>query len=105
MRLVEVVVRERPGDRRRGGRGRCPVGRDRTRGAAARLHLNGADGSKQVIVVGDTLNDIACGRSIGARCVAVATGHTTADALRAGTPDVLVETLDDLDPIVALLND
>ena len=73
--------------------------------AAARLHPNGADGSKQVIVVGDTLNDIACGRSIGARCVAVATGHTTADALRAGTPDVLVETLDDLDPIVALLND
>ena len=74
--------------------------------AAARLHLNGAESpSGQVIVVGDTLNDIDCGRSIGARCVAVPTGHTTADELRSGTPDVLVETLEDLGPVLALLDD
>jgi phosphoglycolate phosphatase-like HAD superfamily hydrolase len=82
--------------------------------AAARLHLNGkprktdANGERpadgQVIVIGDTLNDIVCGRSIGARCVAVPTGHTSAEVLRGGAPDVLVETLFDTKPILALLD-
>lgn len=82
--------------------------------AAARLHLDGQmpprspNGSAQnhgeVIVIGDTLNDINCGRSIGARCVAVATGNTRPDELRTGRPDVLVETLQDLEPILALLD-
>jgi phosphoglycolate phosphatase-like HAD superfamily hydrolase len=81
---------------------------------AARLHLdysaapqstNGRtrDDSK-LIVIGDTLNDITCGRSIGAHCVAVPTGHTTADTLRSGQPDLLVETLEDSAPILALLD-
>jgi phosphoglycolate phosphatase-like HAD superfamily hydrolase len=70
---------------------------------AARQHLNGAHAG-QVIVIGDTLNDISCGRSIDARCVAVPTGHTSADTLRSGEPDVLVETLEDIAPIVALFD-
>lgn len=78
--------------------------------AAGRAHL--ADQSVYVgqgtpwgmVVVGDTLNDICCGRSIGARCVAVPTGHTSADALRGGEPDVLVETLEDVSPILALFD-
>jgi phosphoglycolate phosphatase len=74
--------------------------------AAAKLHLNGAaiGGANQVIVIGDTLHDISCGRSIGAHCVAVPTGHTTFEELRAGAPDVLVETLEDVAPILALLD-
>jgi phosphoglycolate phosphatase-like HAD superfamily hydrolase len=56
-----------------------------------------------VIVIGDTLHDITCGRSIDALCVAVPTGHTSADTLRSGDPDVIVETLEDVGPILALL--
>jgi phosphoglycolate phosphatase-like HAD superfamily hydrolase len=81
--------------------------------AAAREHINGnanraaGNGSAfegQVIVIGDTLNDISCGRSIGARCVAVPTGFTSAQELKLAQPDVLVETLEDIEPIVALLD-
>jgi phosphoglycolate phosphatase-like HAD superfamily hydrolase len=80
--------------------------------AAARLHLdgladssnsNGADASGEVIVIGDTPHDIQCGRSIGAHCVAVPTGHTPADVLRAARPDLLVDTLEEAGPILALL--
>jgi phosphoglycolate phosphatase len=77
--------------------------------AAARHHLNGQpDGPGpsigEVVVIGDTLNDVRCGRSIGARCVAVPTGHTTADVLRAGQPDIVVETLEDAAPILRLFD-
>jgi phosphoglycolate phosphatase len=79
--------------------------------AAARLHLNGRAAAQPigewadtgaVVVIGDTLNDIRCARAIGAKCVAVPTGKTSADALRSGEPDVLVETLEDVGPILQL---
>ena len=81
--------------------------------AAAKLHLNGdianlklANGKNhgEVIVIGDTQHDVNCGRSIGARCVAVATGHTSADELRAANPDLLVDSLKTLAPIMALFD-
>jgi phosphoglycolate phosphatase-like HAD superfamily hydrolase len=73
--------------------------------SAARAHLNGSASSQgEVLVIGDTLNDIACGRSIGARCVAVATGHSSAEELKSGRPDVLVKTLEDVRPILELLD-
>jgi phosphoglycolate phosphatase len=80
---------------------------------AAHAHINGrANGSPgssrkfegEIIVVGDTPNDITCGRSIGARCVAVPTGHTTADDLRQAKPDLLLNTLEDIGPILSLLD-
>jgi phosphoglycolate phosphatase-like HAD superfamily hydrolase len=64
-----------------------------------------APNSSQVLVIGDTLNDVRCGQSIGARCVAVATGSSTAEILRTAGPEVVVETLAELDPILALLDD
>jgi phosphoglycolate phosphatase len=80
---------------------------------AAKLHLNGGGLSaagkrsttpiEQIIVIGDTVHDIDCGRSIGARCVAVPTGHSSAQILHAARPDVLVTTLEDVDPIFDLL--
>jgi phosphoglycolate phosphatase len=82
--------------------------------AAARQHINGsangvaANGKRfegEIIVIGDTPHDITCGRSIGARCVAVPTGHTKADELRRSQPDLLVETLADIGPILSLLDD
>jgi phosphoglycolate phosphatase len=79
--------------------------------AAARSHLNGdaptngAGHHGQIVVIGDTLNDIRCGRSIGARCVAVPTGKTSAQTLRTGHPDVLVETLEKTAAIMRLFDD
>jgi phosphoglycolate phosphatase-like HAD superfamily hydrolase len=72
---------------------------------AARSHVNGqsvgnTDG--RIVVIGDTPHDIECGRSIAARCVAVSTGHTGPDALRTAEPDVLVDTLANSEPILAL---
>jgi phosphoglycolate phosphatase-like HAD superfamily hydrolase len=71
--------------------------------AEGRTHLNGTD-HRQLVVIGDTLNDITCARSIGALCVAVPTGTTSIDVLRSGEPDVLVETLEDAEPILKLLD-
>ena len=73
--------------------------------SAAQSHLNGsASDISRVLVIGDTLNDIRCGRSIGARCIAVPTGHTPADELLIGNPDLLVPTLEEMGPILALLD-
>jgi phosphoglycolate phosphatase-like HAD superfamily hydrolase len=80
--------------------------------ADARRHLGGRSVNStqngnvridEIIVIGDTLSDIECGRSIGARCVAVATGHTSAGTLREGNPDVVVETLQEIEPVLTLL--
>lgn len=40
----------------------------------------------EVLVIGDTPRDIACARSIGAHCLAVATGKYTIEALRECAP-------------------
>jgi phosphoglycolate phosphatase-like HAD superfamily hydrolase len=72
--------------------------------AAARSHLNGGVHGR-VLVIGDTLHDVHCGQSIGARCVAVATGSTNTDALRTARPDAVVETLEEIEPILALLDE
>jgi phosphoglycolate phosphatase len=50
----------------------------------------------QLVVVGDTPNDIACARHSGARAVAVATGHAyTAADLAAHYPDAVLPDLTD----------
>ena len=61
-------------------------------------------GNTRRIVIGDTLHDINCGRSIGARCVAVATGHSSMKELATGRPDVLLNSLSQYAPILALLD-
>jgi phosphoglycolate phosphatase-like HAD superfamily hydrolase len=75
--------------------------------AAGREHLggNGSATHGQLVVIGDTLNDITCARSIGARCVAVPTGQTSAETLRSGEPDALVATLEDTSAVMALFDD
>ena len=51
---------------------------------------------EQLVVVGDTPNDIACARHAGARSVAVATGRTySAEDLRAHGPDAVLPDLSD----------
>lgn len=56
--------------------------------AATGIAFRGAD----VVIVGDSVHDVLCGRSLGVRAVAVATGRTPAAVLEAAGPEA---TLDD----------
>lgn len=51
--------------------------------------LNG----QEILVIGDTPHDIRCGRFIGARVLAVATGGATLEELKSRAPDWAVEDL------------
>lgn len=48
-----------------------------------------------VIVIGDTPKDIACAHAMGARCMAVATGHFDMDSLSLHQPWTVRHTLED----------
>lgn len=56
-----------------------------------------------VVIIGDTEHDILCGRGIGAVSVGVCTGHFTRDHLAGHCPYLLLDTLEDPDPLLALL--
>jgi phosphoglycolate phosphatase len=56
-----------------------------------------------VWIIGDTPHDIACGKVIGARTLAVATGGYTLDALRAHSPTMVVENLADTTALMRVL--
>ena len=75
------------------------IARQRTR---ERLGLD-IDGSGMVIV-GDTPSDIACGRPIGARAIAVATGHYSVEALSEHAPDAVFNSLADTDAVLRAID-
>ena len=56
----------------------------------------------QVLVVGDTPHDIRCGRAIGAKVLAVATGTCTLQELKGHRPDWAVNDLRELEPGVVV---
>ncbi len=64
--------------------------------------LQGAVDLSRVWVIGDTPTDVSCGRAIGARVIAVATGNHTWDELAAARPDHLAADFSDPAPILAL---
>lgn len=49
----------------------------------------------QLVIVGDSEHDVLCGRSIGARSVAVSTGWTTAEELQSLNPSAHLDNLAD----------
>jgi len=53
--------------------------------------------SESVVIVGDSVHDVGCGRALGARTIAVATGPTSAEALAAERPDALFLDFSDVD--------
>ena len=57
---------------------------------------------ERVWIVGDTPHDIACGRHLGARTLAVATGSASVEDLRAHAPDAVVPDLSDTAGLLAL---
>lgn len=50
---------------------------------------------REVVIVGDTTYDVACAHGGGARCLAVATGGDTSEALRAAGADLVLDDLAD----------
>jgi len=57
--------------------------------------------TERITVLGDTPHDIECGRAIGARTVAIATGNYTLDELAAHRPDLLYADLSDPERVLA----
>lgn len=57
-----------------------------------------------VWVIGDTPLDVSCARAVGARVAAVATGDYTVDELADAGADLVLETLADAEPLLALGN-
>jgi phosphoglycolate phosphatase-like HAD superfamily hydrolase len=66
-------------------------------------HLSTAVAANDLVVVGDTPHDVACGKAIGARTLGVATGNYESDDLRACDPDWVLETLPDADEFCRLV--
>ena len=58
---------------------------------------------RDVIIVGDTPLDVACARDGGVRCLAVATGGYSVDALGAAGAEVVFETLANTEAVLAAL--
>ena len=51
---------------------------------------------KSIVVVGDSVHDVGCGRDLGVRSVAVATGPTRPERLAAENPDALLMDFSDM---------
>jgi phosphoglycolate phosphatase len=58
---------------------------------------------RDVVVIGDTPADIACGRSLGARAIAVATGWYSVEDLRSHKPHAVFADLSDTDAVMAAI--
>ncbi|HEU4963173.1 MAG TPA: HAD family hydrolase [Bacilli bacterium] len=67
----------------------------------AEQHYGVSFAPQNVIIIGDTVKDIAAARSLGARVVAVATGGNAYDVLEAAEPDLLLEDLSDIERFFA----
>jgi phosphoglycolate phosphatase len=55
---------------------------------------------KEIIVIGDSVHDVGCGRSLDVRSIAVASGLTPARRLQEELPDFLFDDLSDTDAVV-----
>jgi phosphoglycolate phosphatase len=70
---------------------------------AARLRGETYDPATEVWVIGDTERDLACARAGGARCLLVATGTPTWEALSTAGADHALPDLSDVDAVVEVL--
>ncbi|HTD52446.1 MAG TPA: HAD family hydrolase [Thermoanaerobaculia bacterium] len=63
----------------------------------ARSHSRRDFSGKSIVIVGDSIHDVLCGRDLGVKAVAVATGPTKPERLAAQNPDALLESFADLE--------
>lgn len=68
---------------------------------AAMKYLEDRFHPDRVWVIGDTPADVKCGRAIGAKVLAVGTGIHSMDHLESSKPDLLFESLADVDRVMA----
>jgi phosphoglycolate phosphatase-like HAD superfamily hydrolase len=59
--------------------------------------------ANEIDVIGDTPRDIACGKAIDARTIAVATGTWTREQLAEHHPDFLIDDLSDVNRVIDTL--
>lgn len=71
--------------------------------AAAGQHLQDLFHPDRIWVIGDTPADVRCGRAIGARVLAVATGVYTREQLARCEPDALYDSLADVPCVLQIL--
>jgi phosphoglycolate phosphatase-like HAD superfamily hydrolase len=76
-----------------------PVALERARQRGLPPHVEPA----HTVVIGDTPRDVACAHAHGARCLAVATGEYSADALARAGADVVFEDLSDTPSVLHAL--
>ena len=55
----------------------------------------------EIDVIGDTPHDVACGKAIGARTIAVATGKFSRAQLSEHQPDIILEDFSDVEAVIA----
>ena len=70
----------------------------------ARDHLGYDLPGDALVIIGDTPSDIACGRPVGARAIAVATGHYGSAELAACGPAAVFEDLSDTDAVLRAID-
>jgi phosphoglycolate phosphatase-like HAD superfamily hydrolase len=58
---------------------------------------------EQIVIIGDTPNDIVCGKANGARTIAVATGPYSLADLSTHAPDAALADLSDTDAVLAAI--
>ena len=71
----------------------------------AREALGTQVAGRDIFVIGDTPMDIACGRGIGARAIAVATGFYGVDELASHEPAAVFASLEDTEAVMAVIAD
>ncbi|MEL7471759.1 MAG: HAD hydrolase-like protein [Planctomycetota bacterium] len=60
---------------------------------------------RDVVIIGDTERDIEAARAVGARVIAVSTGHVPAGTLESFGPDRVIESLEDTASILAWIRE
>ena len=58
---------------------------------------------ERIFVIGDTPRDIECGKAVGAKTVAIATGNYSRAELALHNPDFLLDDLSDTEAVVGVL--
>ncbi len=67
--------------------------------AKAKMQLGKEFQGKDIVIIGDTPNDIHCGRHLGVKSIAVATGKFSLAQLSLYDPDALFEDLEDMEQV------
>jgi phosphoglycolate phosphatase len=60
---------------------------------------------RDIVIIGDTPNDVTCGSTLGVRAIGVATGNYSAGQLRAAGADLVLDDMADTDAVLTALLD